>query len=252
MMHETELHRTSWFTTLTYSPEALPDYGALSPDDPKGFVKRLRNAGYKFRYYLCGEYGERERRPHYHAVFFGLDFPDRFVHRRTSNGPVWRSETLERFWPHGFVELDAVTWQSASYVAGYVTKKLGAADDDQYLRVNPLTGELHRVPPEFARMSLRPAIGLEWLKKYWREVYPRDRVVMNGKEMKPPRYYDRAFEDPRHEFPGISLRERQEVLYDVKMKRWREGVDDSPYKLYSARKIHESRRALWGDRSKVG
>jgi len=48
--------------------------------------------------------------------------------------------------------------------------------------------------PEFSHMSNRPGIGAEWYKKFAREVYGRDgsvdSVVINGKEVKPPRYYD--------------------------------------------------------------
>lgn len=42
-------------------------------------------------------------------------------------------------------------------------------------------------------MSLKPGIGATWLDRYSSEVYPRDEVIVRGKQCKPPRYYDRRF-----------------------------------------------------------
>ena len=52
------------------------------------------------------------------------------------------------------------------------------------------TGELRHRKPEMLKASNRPAIGSEWLEKYWDQVYPRDEVIMEGFKMKPPKYYD--------------------------------------------------------------
>lgn len=42
-------------------------------------------------------------------------------------------------------------------------------------------------------MSLKPGIGSRWLQKFQTDVYPHDYVIVRGKEMKPPKYYDRLF-----------------------------------------------------------
>jgi len=39
-------------------------------------------------------------------------------------------------------------------------------------------------------MSRRPGIGKEWYKKYSSDVYPSDEVIMRGKQIKPPKFYD--------------------------------------------------------------
>lgn len=124
---------------------------------------------------------------------------------------------------------------SASYVAGYVRKKVRAAD---YVRANPITGEL--LEPEFARMSLRPAIGKRWIEKYWQDVYPRDYVVIDGKEAKPPRYYDKWM-DANH----------PEVMEEVRAKRWDELEDVSKRELAAREAHHIDRDELFSRRDGV-
>ena len=36
--------------------------------------------------------------------------------------------------------------------------------------------------------------GKEWFEKYKADVYPNDFVVMNGKKVRPPKYYDKLLE----------------------------------------------------------
>lgn len=44
-------------------------------------------------------------------------------------------------------------------------------------------------------MSLRPAIGRTWFEKYWPEVAKaRDGVIVDGKRLPVPRYYDKLLE----------------------------------------------------------
>ena len=179
MMHEAQMHDHAWFLTLTYDNDQLPEKGTLVPEHFRSFVKSVRrdHPPGSVSYFGCGEYGDQRRRPHYHAVLYGVEFSDRYIHTHRGGYPVWRSETLERYWRRGISEFSTVTFGSASYVASYVRKKVEARDnEDYYLRVDDETGELHEVEPEFARMSLRPAIGKRWLERYWRDVYPSDQT----------------------------------------------------------------------------
>lgn len=43
-------------------------------------------------------------------------------------------------------------------------------------------------------MSRRPGIGAGWIDQFGDEVYGGDSVIVNGKEQRPPRYYDCRFE----------------------------------------------------------
>lgn len=197
LAHEASLHAESSFLTLTYSSEHLPSDLSLNPTHMKLFMYRLRKhlqkpPAIRVRFYLCGEYGSKGCRPHYHILLFGFGFPDKVLHRRTSAGYLtYTSPTLERLWPYGLSEIGTVTSESAGYVARYVTKKVtGSRATEHYRRVNPETGEVWQVHPEFARMSNRPGIGLGWLRKYPGDVFPRDFITtVDGKKRPVPRYY---------------------------------------------------------------
>lgn len=193
MMHEASLHRDNCFITLTYSPDHLPPFGSLVKSDFQKFMKRLRKdiSPRTVRFFHAGEYGERLGRPHYHACLFGFDFDDGVTFTVRGDHPVRRSARLERLWPYGISEVGSLTFESAAYVARYVTKKVtGRAAEDHYGRVDPVTGEVVQLQPEYATMSRRPGIGGAWLDSYGKEVYPSDEVVMRGRSMRPPRAYD--------------------------------------------------------------
>lgn len=54
------------FLTLTYDNEHLPSDNSLHKEDLQKFFKRLRkDIDYPIKYYACGEYGDRFKRPHY-------------------------------------------------------------------------------------------------------------------------------------------------------------------------------------------
>lgn len=192
MMHEAKTHDHNCFLTLTYSDEHLPANYSLDKQAFPKFIRRLRKTGIKARYFHCGEYGEQTLRPHYHACLFGHAFQEDRKHWTNRGGlPVWRSDELERLWPYGNSEIGSLTFESAAYVARYVTKKItGARAESHYERLNPLTGELFQVEPEFATMSRNPGIGSAWYDKFSTDVFPSDQVIVNGKPCKPPRYYD--------------------------------------------------------------
>lgn len=203
--HEAQLHSSSCFATLTYSEEHYPQNGSLDYRHFQAFIRALRqrerrsgNTG-KIRFFMCGEYGEKLSRPHYHALLFGY-WPTDCVRLKQNKGHwLYRSDTLDALWGRGFVNFGAITEASAGYCAQYATKKItGPRAEDHYSRVNPSTGEIVQLTPEFARMSLKPGIGSTWLEKYRSDVYNYDQVIINGKSRRPPKFYDKkqALHDP--------------------------------------------------------
>lgn len=197
-MHESQMHDFSSFVTLTYNDNTLPEDHSLDYRHFQLFMKRLRKhfAHKRLRFYMCGEYGENTQRPHYHACLFSAFFADRRkIGELPSGSDLYTSPTLEQLWGYGNVSIGDVTFESAGYVARYITKKVTGPNADQhYELMDPLSGEIYNRTPEFSRMSLKPGIGATWFQRYKSEVYPLDRVVVRGVEMKPPKFYDRLLE----------------------------------------------------------
>ena len=187
----------------------------------KRLRKELGKNGKKLRFFHCGEYGDREGRPHYHALLFGYDFPDRYKWRTTDRGDtLYRSPMLERLWDLGSSEIGEVTFESAAYVARYNMKKItGPMAEDHYSRVNLNTGEIIKIQPEYVTMSRRPGIGAGWFDKYHTDVYPRDSLTLRGKQMRPPRFYDGRFE--------LLSPERMEQIRSKRVREGKKCVDNN-------------------------
>lgn len=188
-MHEASCHEQNCFITLTYEDEKLPKDLSLNKRHWQLFMKKLRKNenGKKIRYYHCGEYGEETQRPHYHALIFGHDFEDKRFYKRTQRNEIlYTSETLERVWGLGFCPIGSISFESAAYVARYQLKKRTGPGARQHYQGRE---------PEYATMSRGGTgglggIGQTWLNKWAHDVYPHDYVVVNGKKVKPPKFYD--------------------------------------------------------------
>lgn len=191
-MHESSMHEFNSFVTLTYDDDHIPSDMSLNYRHFQLFMKRVRaRFRARVRFYMCGEYGEVYKRPHYHACLFGLRPDDLYPWRKSGAGfQLYRSPVMEDLWRFGSVEVGDVTFESAAYVARYIMKKVtGDRAEAHYSAVDGDTGEIFSRVPEFTRMSLKPGIGFTWFEKYRREVFPLDRVVVRGVECKPPKYY---------------------------------------------------------------
>lgn len=190
--HEATQHDENAFITLTYADQHLPEFNSLAYKiDMQRFWKRLRfHLAKPLRYYAVGEYGDKSKRPHYHACVFGEAFLTERTMLRTEPTHLWTNPLLEEAWGLGHVSVGALTPTTASYTASYVTKKLRSKQ--QYVRIDESTGEL--IPLEQPRAYASKGIGAEWLKKWGGHVYTHDHVVIEGRKQKPPKYYDRWLE----------------------------------------------------------
>lgn len=194
-MHEAASHKENCFITLTYARDNLPADSSLDHRDFQLFLKRVRKhfAPIAVRFYMCGEYGPLNRRPHYHACLFGLEFrEDRKLSGRSASGvKFFNSPLLERLWGYGRVSVQDLTVETAGYCARYIMKKvLGEAAKTAYETIDD-DGVIVKRKPEYAAMSLKPGIGAAWFEKYCKDVYPHDFVISGGRKQRPPKYYDR-------------------------------------------------------------
>lgn len=214
-MHETQLQPESMFLTFTYSPENLPEDGSLNLRHLQLFFKKFRRRypSVKIRYFACGEYGDEHGRPHYHALVWGWDFPDKKPDQLLNNNPLYTSATLDKLWGLGICKIGAVTFESAAYVARYaLKKKTGDMADKHYTRIDPLTGEITKIKPEFVVMSLKPGIGSEWYNRFASDVFPDDFIVHKATKLRVPRYYDTKLPEDQLEQIKATRKENAKVF----------------------------------------
>lgn len=231
-IHEGKLHGTNnSYITLTYDDEHLPPNNNLHHRDFVLFLKRLRKQlRHKIKFYMCGEYGDKNGRPHYHAIIFGHRYTDLQYHSTNHNGDrLSTSATLQRQWGLGHCLIGELSYQSASYIARYIMKKVrGDAAETHYTHVNLETGEIFQRTPEYNQMSrggrTGKGIAHDWYQRYRTDVFPSDQCIIDGKPVKPPRYYDKL------------LRKGDRLTYDeLKAKREYAGAqaaaDNTPERL---------------------
>lgn len=217
-MHEARMHKENCFITVTFDNENLPRSGSLDLDVYQKFLKRLRkhcaSAGVKIRFYGCGEYGELNKRPHYHFIIFGYDFPDKKFYSTLSNGEhLYTSKQLDSVWGFGGCKIGSVTFESAAYVARYCMKKVdGAMREAGHYLVYDEDGVIHDRLPEFATMSRRPGIATSYYEKFGAEIRVHDTIVVNGREVPSIRYYDKKFEEIDAKALARVKRKRHPVL----------------------------------------
>lgn len=198
LMHERVEHDLAVFLTFTYNKESLPNPPTLIKRHMQLFFKKLRKMIWqeypdnpKIKYFMCGEYGGQTNRPHYHAIVYGVDFPDKRPFKKGKRGDqLFVSAKLNELWGLGNCYIGRVTTQSAGYVARYSLKKVnGDQSEEHYTYVDPNTGEISILQKEYLAAS--QGLGLEHYKKHAAQMYIRDSCIINGKEAPVPKYYDR-------------------------------------------------------------
>lgn len=175
---EAQNHETSIFTTLTYHQKYLPP--TLDKAGLSATIKRLRSyADRSFRFFASGEYGTNFNRPHYHAIFFGLN---------TAHAPL-----IEKAWAKGYTRTYNCTPATIAYVAGYVNKKINFPAWKKQ-QVSP-DGELYTFQPEFFLMSRGGQNG-KGIGSFHRDNYPlswRHVAIYQGNKRPVPRYLHEAW-----------------------------------------------------------
>lgn len=244
-----------WFFTLTYNDDHVPTTfdldGEIVEEDPEtGEVffapeaklltlrneditswkkrvrarlnKRRKSEGrerLKFSFLICGEYGPKTHRPHYHGLFIGMTRPDMLEFKKD-----WEKH-------YGFTQFKSVNTLTtlerndvectARYVAKYICKIQEFEDE------NVLTGKVQKprklvsagygLPNEekFKRMKdyhlcrdMFPDADLDRMynvkepMRLIREIIKRRRYKNNGKDYKLPRYYQRKIFYTVDEYTG--------------------------------------------------
>lgn len=203
--HEASGWRRNTFLNLTYNDEELPAEGHLDREQLQRFIKRLRRARHRLdsiptgniRYLACGEYGEQNQRPHYHLLLFNCGFND----CRKVGVDLWESELLNELWtqdkrPLGHHRMgEATPGGAAGYIAKYTLKRYtnnNGWDLEPRRQGHRRTGQINPEgvwrPAPFLRMSLRPAIGNDWLARYHTDL-TYGYLEADARKHPIPRYY---------------------------------------------------------------
>lgn len=175
LMQEEKVSWSAHFVTLTYDtahvPFAKSGYMTLNKKHVQDFIKRLRYFENEFdsqtiKYYLCGEYGGKTNRPHYHLIIFN----------------VVKIGHIDKAWNLGSVHYGTVSEASVGYTLKYLDKE----------KRIPMHRNDDRVP-EFSLMS--KGLGKNYLTAQMVQYHKADlfnRVCCNipdGKKIAMPRYY---------------------------------------------------------------
>lgn len=175
LMQEERHALSSFFITLTYDTKYVPiskkGYMSLDKRHIQLFMKKLRKDNKnKLKYYICGEYGSKTDRPHYHMILFNVDI-----------------STIQENWAMGQIHYGGVSEASVGYTLKYMMKekKIPKHQNDDRVR-------------EFSLMS--KGLGIKYLTKEMIQWHNADYVnrlycnIKGGKKISMPRYYkDRIF-----------------------------------------------------------
>ncbi|WMC01498.1 replication initiator protein [Microvirus D_HF4_340] len=217
----------------------VPEKEGLSLQDHQNFMKMYRyTVKVPVRYYMCGEYGEKLGRPHFHYVIFGHDFEDKKYFKKSLSGTkLYRSATLETIWTHGYSWIGEVDLSTCAYVAGYVMKKMKGKKAEEHYRRKDEAGNDYWLRPEFNQMSRNPGIGKTWWDKFHHDVTVDDGVYHKNQKTKAPRYYDKLLERtyPRR-FATIKQARKENAL--------KKAGDNTPARLADKEAVAIARQQL--------
>jgi hypothetical protein len=188
-------------------------YPTLYKPHYQEFTKRLRqtikrnfwwSADKPIKYYACGEYGEANHRPHYHAIIYNLpqqynDHPD----------------LLAQDWKQGITDIGKATVGGMAYVTKYISKTLYTEGQD------PLDDR----QKEFSLMS--KGLGSSYLTPqmlaYYQSIMTPYLVTHGGQKLSMPRYYrDKIYDEDQLEIINdktLKHLEQNPTFADEKAKR---------------------------------
>lgn len=215
------LEATQWpdtsFVTLTYDDWHLPDPPIVQVPVMQKYLKRFRYySGKKIKYYAVGEYGEENKRPHYHIVMFGVH-P---VADWSSLAMAWKGDDgCLNCAPERLQALE-LTPELARYEAGYITKKAKSANNTWLFESQKAIYE--KGLREWSIMS--KGIGKEAIKKIKPDAMKWDHEIKTlrtgGKKYPIGRYLKKFTHKERSWVQSIlEFRAGQEKAFDDRLKK---------------------------------
>lgn len=231
--HEAQQWDSNIFLTLTYADDHLPEEAHLEPHELQKFFKRLRKNAHgdrsiphgdkrisPIRYFACGEYGEENGRPHYHAAIFNL----RPKQKRCVGKDLYEDEEITSIWGKGNAYYAPFTPATAAYIAQYQLKKQRGDNVDQ---------DGVWKPPPFLRVS--QGIGRAWLDKYATDLQ-HGYLVTDGTKGPIPRYYKRRLKTHQPSIAETIEKMSEKHRTEIQSNR------NDPERLTAQEIIHEQQK----------
>jgi hypothetical protein len=190
-------------------------------------MKRLRKkqskiTDQKLKYYAVGEYGTKTKRPHYHAIIFGIH--PKIVDKIQEAWSIYRDK---QFYPIGHVDIGDVNNNSIDYVTKYVINRY---EFKGYV-AEPFT-------------LISNGIGEAHLKKNFNKYYSSETVRSErGYIQKIPRYYRDKLNQNKysHEF-------RKQKFQELVEKRKAEELERLSKTYSNPEKYDEQRKMAANDK----
>lgn len=235
----------SYFLTLTYSPEFLPNEAPWWPDFTDFRKEVFRRCGYAPKYAATHEFGDRHGRSHFHVLVY--------------SDKVIEKHVFQEAWHRGHVCYKPITKGRTRYAVSYaygndpwhkqdtrncrISNGLGADPDIDH-RYNRYTG-ISSPMPRYYRRKYEPAKA--WSKEYFDKKYSGQDTTdfCTSVEMLHRRYIKRV-EKPGFKKPVVERPNYMQHLlafFGSKIKVW---YDDNAkaYKTYIPKTYKESLYSL--------
>lgn len=206
LINEAKYHKKACFITLTFDNKILLDknskahkFGANagfvfnienSKEYFKKFIKRLRKKfkDKKITYFHVGEYGEKTRRPHHHAIIYGINFDDdRIEMEKSKSGKTqYYSQTLFDLWACGRCTVQDLNTNNTIYICQYSLKKFK----------NNLINKQYKTIMSF---SNRSKINIKWVRRNPTEIIKGFIEDKDGKKYRIPESYKKNLKGEENE-----------------------------------------------------
>lgn len=193
-IYELESWSCAMWVTLTYNDDWLlshnvskEGYYTLKKSDIVNFNKRLRSDieyhehGRKIKFYCVGEYSPEKQRPHYHCIYYGLDYFSNHDRQYIIDNWCPRCDEFQFDIRRGKkCAIQPVTPKDIGYTTDYNNKKLfGEYADNEYKNKG-------REPPFH---TLSQGLGLDFALKNSTRLKQNGYTIIGGKKIGLPKYF---------------------------------------------------------------
>lgn len=220
LINESKYHTKACFITLTFDNTILLDknskaykYGANpgfvfninnSKEYFKKFIKRLRKkySDKYISYFHVGEYGEKTKRPHHHAIIFGINFEENRKECEVSKtGHIqYSSDILTELWACGRCTIQDINSNNTIYIAQYSIKKFKSNEEKRYRSV--------------MSFSNRCKMNIKWARKHYKEIEKGYINDVDGKKYRIPKSYLENFKNSKEEKYRKAYRKYEENMLE--------------------------------------